>query len=152
CGGHRAYEGERATGGRVRLAQDGELLHRRTADLVALLLHSLERSNGAAAEPSFDEVDAPALETRVRRTKEREQLGAIAPKPGEPEQREQRGPERRLTEPQPLLHRNRQTEGGEHGVERCTPSFDGVADNGDRLRVGAGADQRNDLLRDELER
>src|SRR6185437_3013219 len=76
----------------------------------------------------------------------------LAVEPGVAKQREQRLPEWRLAEAQPALERVRHAERREGRVERRAPAVERRADDRDRVRRGALAHQREDLLRDELER
>ena len=94
-----------------------------------------------------------AREPRVRRAQEGEQVAPLAVEPGVAQQREQRLAERRLAEPQPALERVGHAERREGGVERA-PASGRATGRRSRSRRGirAGAQQREHLVRDELER
>ena len=76
----------------------------RPAQLLALFLDAGLIHDRAPAQASLDEIDRTALEPRERRAQEGEELCSTSPAPVVPEQREQRGAERRLAEPQRVLN------------------------------------------------
>src|SRR6185437_9282543 len=100
----------------------------------------------------LEEVDVHPRQAGIRRAQEREQLAAPAVEPGVAKQREQRLPERRLPQPQPALERVRDAERRERRVERRAPALERGADDRDLLGGRAVAEQREDLVRDQLER
>ena len=107
--------------------------------------------DGAPAEPSFEEVDVVATETRVRRPHEPVEVVASTREPGEAEQREQRAAEGRLAEPREALGRVRDAEPGERRLERRSPALQRGCDDRDVGRIRPAADELEDLLADELE-
>src|SRR5262249_47467347 len=139
---HTVDDCERTARRRRRIAKDPKLPDGRAADLVPFLFHSVARPDRPAAHPALDEVDAPALQSRVGRAEEGEEVGACTAKPREAKQREQRSTGRRLSQARPLLDRQRYAEGGEDRIERGTPALERVADDRDRLRPRTRADQR----------
>ena len=92
-----------------------------------------------------------ASEPRVRGAQEGEQVSPVALQPGVAQQRQQRLPERRLAEAQAALERVRDAECCEGRVERRAPAFERRADDRDLVGLGAGAQQREQLLGDELQ-
>ena len=92
-----------------------------------------------------------ASEPRVRGAQEGEQVAPVALQPGVAQQRQQRLPERRLAEAQAALERVRDAERREGRVERRAPAFERGADDRDLVGLGAGAQQREQLLGDELQ-
>ena len=140
-------------GERIGRAADGvEVRQRLAAQLRHLLLHPLRLGHAAAAQPALEEVDVVARQPRVRRAQEGEQVAPLPVEPGVAQQREQRLPERRLAEPQPPFERVGHAERGEGRVERRAPAVERRADDRDLVRRRAVPQQREDLVRDELER
>ena len=107
--------------------------------------------DGAAAEPSFEEVDVVATETGVWRAHEPIEVVASASEPGKAKQREQRAAEGRLAELRQPLGRVRDAEAGKRCLERRAPALQGGCDDRDLGRIRPAADELEDLLADELE-
>ena len=126
--------------------------HRRPAQLLALLLDADAVRHSPAPQPALDEVDRPALEAGEGRAQEGEEIVSPACEPLEAKEREQRTPERRLSEAAWVLQRVRHIELCECGLERRTPAIDGLADDADRLGSRATAEEPGELGGDELRR
>ena len=120
--------------------------------LLAFLDDPLRRLHGAPAQPALDEVDVAALEARERRAEEREELAARPAEPREAQERRQRLAERRLRDAHLAVDRVRDAERAERGLERRAHAVDARADDADLLRRRSGAEQREQLFADELER
>ena len=80
------------------------------------------------------------------------ELGPLAVEPTEPEEGEQRVPERRRAERDAALERHRDAERAEGRLEREPHALDGRADDRDLLRRDPAADETEHLVGDELER
>ncbi len=146
---------QRSDSGDGRHLVQGEI-ERRQCPPVAKLNGDLGRAVAAEdappSEPSFDPVDVLALEPRVRRAKVRVQLRPLAVEPRETQQGEERVAERRRPKSGAALERDRDPQPGERRPE-CEPDrLDRRADDRDLLRRDAGPDERQRLLRHELER
>ena len=133
------------------IAHRVEVRQRLAAELGNLLLHARARDHAATAQTPFEEIDVVASEPRVRGAQEGEQVSPVALQPGVAQQRQQRLPERRLAEAQAALERVRDAECCEGRVERRAPAFERRADDRDLVGLGAGAQQREQLLGDELQ-
>src|SRR5207253_11387658 len=149
------HRGGELSDGRRRRLGGAELLQRRQRRLaqpLGLLLDPLGGVDGAAAEPSLDEVDARARQARVRAAQGSDQLAPAAAGPREAEEREERVAERRLCKPAPLFELVRDAERAEHGLERRAPALERRADDADAFGRRARANEREQLLADHLER
>ena len=134
-------------------AQLGERGNRRLAQLLGLLLDARGRVDRASAQAALDVVDGRAREAGVRRAQEREELAAARVRPRVAQQLQQRVPERRrcraarATRPRTGRRAPPSTvsSGARQRVERRR-------DERDLLGGGAGAEQLEQLVADELER
>ena len=86
--------------------------------------HALRHLDGAAAQAALDEVDGAPLEPAERRAQEREQVAARAAEPREAKEGGERLAERRLRHAQLAVHRIRDAERAERGVERRAQPVD----------------------------
>src|SRR5581483_7180624 len=105
-----------------------------------------------AAQPPLDEVHRAPLEPGERRAEEGEEVVARPAGPREAEERGERLPERRLREAQLAVDGVGDPELAEHRVERGADALRAGDDDSDPLGRGAGPDEREQLLADELER
>ena len=138
---------------RIGGTADGvEVRQRLAAQLRHLLLHPFRLGDAAPAQPAFEEVDVVPRQPRVGRAQEGEQVAPLAVEPRVAQQREQRLAERRLAQPQPALERVGHAERREGRVQRGPPAVERRADDRDLVSGSAVAQQRKDLVRDELER
>ena len=135
--------------GALQLRQRGQ---RRAAQLLRLLDDALRRLDCASTQPSLDEVDGAPLQSGEGRAEVGEEIAPRAAEPREAQHRGKRMTERRLREPHLAVDRVRDTEGGERGLQRRAAALDARADDPDRLRRNPRAQQREQLLADQLER
>ena len=148
----RAASTRTASTGSVGVAQLGERGEGAAVQLLPLLDDAVGGLHRAAAQPPLDEVDVAALEPGERRAQEREELAARPAEPREAQQRRQRLAERRLVDANLAVDRVRDAERAERGLERCANAVDARADDADLLRRRPAAEEREQLLADELER
>ena len=147
---HRAEQTPRSchrVGGGTQLGQRHE---RSAAQALALLFDPGGIDHGAAAQPPFDEVDRSALQPRVRRAKEREEIPTAAALPRETEHREERFAELRRSEPRSALDGVRDTPGAEDGVEWCAPALCRLAHDADPLGRSPASHELEHLGREQL--
>ena len=137
----------------VGVAQLGERGEGAAVQLLAFLDDPVGRLHGAAAQASFDEVDGTALDAGERRAQEREEIAARAAEPREAEQRDERLAERRLREAHLAVDRIRDAERPERRLERSAQARSTLGQM-TPIALGrrAGAQEREQLLADELER
>jgi hypothetical protein len=105
--GPKHGDGELADGLERRLGGPHGV-QRRKASLakgLELLLHASRCCDRAAAKPAFDEVDAVALQARVRRAQIPEQLTALGAAPRKAKEGEERLAVSRLAEPERRVDR-----------------------------------------------
>src|SRR5207249_4204379 len=123
-----------------------------TVQLLAFLDDAIRALHRTSTQPTFDEVDRAPLDPGERRAEKREQIRPFAAEPGKAQERAERLPEGRLREPHLAVHRVRDAEGSERGLERGAHSLDARTDDADALRRRPRTEQGEELLADELER
>ncbi len=135
-----------------RVTQVAQRDERRLAQALGLLLDAARLVHRTAAKPALGEVDARARHRGVRAAQEGIELTAAAAHPREPQERHERVPEGRVGEAHRGLDRVRDAEGSEHGLERRAPALHGRDEERDGLGRRSGAENAEELVRDELDR
>ena len=120
--------------------------------LGALLLDAGRLLDRTPAQAAVEVIGARPGETGVRRAQEREQVAPRSAERGEAEHPEERMAERGAAEWDGSFERERNAERAEHRLERTAPALDARQHHCDLLRRLAGAQEREDLVGDELER
>ena len=137
-----------------RRSRPQRLEHRQrlaVAEPHGLLLDPFRRLDGASAQAPLEEVDVLPREARVGRAEEGVEVAAAAAEPREPQDAEQRLPEWNPVEARVGLERIRDPERPERRLERRLPALERGADDPDLFRRHAGAQEREQLVADDLE-
>src|SRR5206468_11117954 len=104
------------------------------------------------AQAPFGEIDLSPGDAGVGRAEERVQILSVPAEPGEPEERDQRVPERRAAERNPPLGGVWDAERPEDRVERRAVALEGRADHADSFEVGPAPPDLEHGLAHQLER
>ena len=153
CGAqHRPRERLHRGAGVLGGPQVGKGRNRMAQHLESLLLHPRRLRDGATAQASLHEVGPGSRQPRVGRAEEREEVAPGAPEPREAEESGQSMPESGLRKRDAALDRVGDSQRSEGRLERRPVALDAGADDRDLLGGKAGAQERQDLVTDELER
>ena len=136
----------------VGVAQVAERNEWRLTQPLGLCFHPFGSIDRPATKSTLDEVNVGARDARKRRAHEREELPSCATAPREAEQRDQRVAERGRAQALRHLHRIRDSERAEDGLERRSIRVWGGRDHADLFGRHAVANQAEDLLGDEFQR